>query len=311
MTARIALALLFIVPAVMAYPWPSTADRLLLGITVVAVVVLFAWWRGLFFTTIVGRRLAMWRRRNHSEGLHQSSAYTTVLLRVDPSAPVELPLRLIAGYVDRYGIRCDKVRITSRDVAGGRTTWIGLTLRATDNLDALRARSPRIPLCDTAEIAARRLADHLRENGWNVAIVDTAEAPAGASTGASAKEIWRGLRDASGYLAAYRVAVDDRFPDTLAEVRALLSPETWTALEITGTAADPGIAVVCALRSDDRPSAKPPVAGLTLLGGRQRPALNALNPLSAGRLETKPVPLHPDLLNGLHWRASRTATAAV
>jgi type VII secretion protein EccE len=137
------------------------------------------------------------------------------------------------------------------------------------------------------------------------------EAPAGASTGASAKEIWRGLRDASGYLAAYRVAVDDRLPDTLAEVRALPSPETWTALEITGTAADPGIAVVCALRSDDRPSAKPPVAGLTLLGGRQRPALNALNPLSAGRLETKPVPLHPDLLNGLHWRASRTATAAV
>jgi len=307
MTARIALALLFIVPAVMAYPWSSTADRWLLGVAVVAVVVLFAWWRGLFFTTIVGRRLAMWRRRNHSEGLHQSSAYTTVLLRVDPSVPVELPLRLIAGYVDRYGIRCDKMRITSRDVAGRRTTWIGLTLRATDNLDALRARSPRIPLRDTAEIAARRLADHLRETGWNVTIVDTAEAPAGAS----AKETWRGLRDASGYLAAYRVAVDDRLAGTLAGVWALPSPDSWTALEITGTAADPGITVVCAFRSDDRPRAKPPVAGLTLLGGRQRPALNALNPLSAARLEAKPVPLQPDLLNGLQWRASRTATAFV
>lgn len=307
MTARIALASLFIVPAVMAYPWPSTADRWLLGVAVVAVVVLFAWWRGLFLTTIVGRRLAMWRRRNHSEGLHQSSAYTTMLLRVDPSAPIELPLRVIAGYVDRYGIRCDKMRITSRDVAAGRTTWIGLTLRATDNLDALRARSPRIPLRDTAEVAARRLADHLREIGWNVTIVDTSEAPAGASV----KETWRGLRDASGYVTAYRVAVDDRLAGTLAEVWALPSPDTWTALEITGTATDPGITVVCVFRFGDRPSAKPPVAGLTLLRGRQRPALNALNPLSAGRLEAKPVPLHPDLLNGLQWRASRTTTAPV
>jgi type VII secretion protein EccE len=307
MTARIALALLVTVPAAMAYPWTSTADRWVLGVAVVAVVVLFAWWQGLFVTTVVGRRRAMWRRRNHSEGLHQSSAYTTVLLRLDPSAPGELPLRLIAGYVDRYGIRCDKVRITSRDVAGTRTTWIGLTLRATDNLDALRARSPRIPLRDTAEIAGRRLADHLRETGWNVAMVDTAGAPAGAS----GKETWRGLRDASGYVTAYRVAVDDRLAYTLAEVSALPSPETWIALEITGTAADPGVAVVCALRSDGRPSAKPPVAGLTLLRGRQRPALNALNPLSAGRLEAKPVPLHPELLNGLQWRVGRSATAPV
>ena len=60
MTARIALALLFIVPAAMAYPWPSPADRWLLGIAVVAVLVLFAWWRGLFFTTMVGRGWRCW-----------------------------------------------------------------------------------------------------------------------------------------------------------------------------------------------------------------------------------------------------------
>jgi Type VII secretion system ESX-1, transport TM domain B len=99
----------------------------------------------------------------------------------------------------------------------------------------------------------------------------------------------------------------------LHDTRMLVDPlRTQTrAVLVGGLMLITGLAVVCALRSDDRPSAKPPVAGLTLLGGRQRPALNALNPLSAGRLETKPVPLHPDLLNGLHWRASRTATAAV
>ena len=34
--ARITLALLFIIPAGMAYPWPSTRDRWLLGVAVVA-----------------------------------------------------------------------------------------------------------------------------------------------------------------------------------------------------------------------------------------------------------------------------------
>lgn len=157
-----------------------------------------AWWRGLFVTIIVARRLAMWLRRNHKDGAHQSSEYTTVLMRVDVQHSDELPLRLIAGYLDRYGIRCDKVRITNRVIDGLRTTWIGLTLGAADNLTALQARSQRIPLRDTAEVASRRLADHLREIGWNVSIVDTADAPARGS----AKETWRGLRDGSGYVAA-------------------------------------------------------------------------------------------------------------
>jgi type VII secretion protein EccE len=304
MTARIALASLFIIPAVMAYPWPSTADRWLLGVAVAAVVVLLAWWRGLFFTTMVGRRLAMLARRNRTEGLHHSSADTTVLLVLDPSGP-DMPPRLIAGYLDRYGIRCDKVRITSRDTAADRTTWISLTLRAVDNLAALRARSSRIPLRDTAEVAARRLADHLRENGWNAAIVDTAVPPAESS----AKETWRGLRDGSGYVTAYRVAVDDRLPETLAAVGSLPSPETWTAVEITGTATDPSISVMCTLRSEDKPGAGGPIRGLTLLPGRQRPAIEALNPLAVERLDAQPVPLPGDLLDKLQWQAGRAVKA--
>jgi type VII secretion protein EccE len=298
------LASLFIVPAVMAYPWPSTADRWLLAVAVAAVVVILAWWRGLFLTTMVGRRLAMLARRNRTEGLHHSSTDTTVLLALDPSGP-DLPLRLIAGYLDRYGIRCDKVRITSRDTADERTTWVGVTLRAADNLAALRARSSRIPLRDTAEVAARRLADHLRENGWNATIVDTAVPP----TGSSAKETWRGLRDESGYVTAYRVAIDDRLPETLSEVWSLPSPETWTAFEITGTATDPGIAVMCTVRSEEKPGPGGPIGGLTLLGGRQRPAIDALNPLAVERLDTQPVPLPGDLLDRLQWQAGRAVTA--
>jgi type VII secretion protein EccE len=98
--------------------------------------------------------MAMWARRNRTDDLHRSTTdTTTVLLRIDPSEPAVLPLRLIAGYLDRYGIRCDKVRITSRDTAGNRTTWVGLTLGAADNLAALRgprgfhcATPPKSPL---------------------------------------------------------------------------------------------------------------------------------------------------------------------
>jgi type VII secretion protein EccE len=267
MTARIALAALFIVPAVMAYPWPSTADRWLLGVAVVAVLVLFAWWRGSFVTNIVGRRLAMVLRRNQTNGAHQSSEYTTVLLRVEPD---ELPLSLIAGYLDRYGIRCHKIRITSRNLSGVRTTWVGITLGAADNLAALRARSPRIPLRDTAEVVGRRLAHDLREAGWDVALVDNAETPARPD----AKETWRGLCDASGYVAAYRVA-------SLDDVSGLSSSEIWMALEISGTATDLRVDRACAIRTTDKPG---PIAGATPLNGRHRRALDALSPMSVERL---------------------------
>jgi type VII secretion protein EccE len=193
-------------------------------------------------------------------------------LRVDAPNPSGLPVQLIAGYLDRYGIRCDKVRVTNRHVDGQTVTWIGLTVGAVDNLTALQARSPRIPLRDTAEVVARRLADHLREAGWHVTPVDEADTP----VPHDAKETWRGLRDSSGYIAAYRVAADD-----LDKVRALPSSETWTALEITGTATDPHFVGSCAIRTDKKPTA---VANATPLNGRHRRALDALGPLSVARL---------------------------
>jgi type VII secretion protein EccE len=307
MTARIALALLYIVPAVMAYPWPSTADRWVLGVAVAAVLVLFAWWRGQFLTTMLRRRLAMLRRRNRTDGGHRSSDYTTVVLRVDPSDRAALPLRLIADYFHRYGVRCDKVRVTSRDTAQSRVTWVGLTIGAADNLDALRARSPRIPLRDTAEVAARRLADHLREMGWNVAIVDSVVPP----TDAGAKETWRGMRDGSGYVTAYGLAVDNNLAERLAQVPALGSAETWTALEFTKVGGRAAVSAVCAVRSDDKPRAAVPIPGLTLLAGRQRPAIAALNPLSVERLEGKGVAFSAELLDQIHWPTARSASVPV
>ena len=279
MTVRITLALLFIVPAAMAYPWPSTRDRWILGAAVAAVIVIFAWWRGRFLTTTLGRRIAMLLRRNGG-GEYESPEYTTVLVRVDAPNPTELPLRLIAGYLDRYGIRCDKVRVTNRDVDGQRTTWVGLTLGAVDNLTALQARSSRIPLHDTAEVAARRLADHLREAGWTASIVDSAGAPAPSP----AKETWRGVRDDAGYVAAYDVKVDERLAETLAEIRSLSSHDTWAAIEFTGAASKPAVSVVCALRTGERPATAAPIPALTPLTGRHRAALTALNPLSKQRL---------------------------
>ena len=135
MTTRITLALLFIVAAGLSYPWPSSRDRWVLGIAVAAVVILFAWWRGAFLTTMVARRFAVWRR-NRSGGVRAPAAgsRTTALLRVEPeSASRHPPLPVITGYLDRYGLRADSVRITTRDAGTGRTTWIGLTIDAADN----------------------------------------------------------------------------------------------------------------------------------------------------------------------------------
>lgn len=164
MTIRLALTLLAIVAAAMAYPFDSTTDRWVLGVAVAVVVAVFARWGGLFLTTRLARHIAVWRR-NHSTPKLQPSNEATVLLRIDDPNAVGLSLPLVAGYVERFGVRCQKVRVTSRDQAGVRTTWISLTLNAADNLTALMARSPELPLLATTEVLGRRLADHLRETG--------------------------------------------------------------------------------------------------------------------------------------------------
>ena len=74
MTARLALALLFITAAALAYPYQDTTRQWVLGVSIAAVIALFAWWRGEFATTKLARRWAIWRG-NHG-GTRRSSGDT-------------------------------------------------------------------------------------------------------------------------------------------------------------------------------------------------------------------------------------------
>ncbi len=308
---RLTLALLAIVPAAMAYPWQTVTGRWLLGIAVVLSIVLFGWWRGQHFTTIVRRRVALLGARSGGGAHHlvaqdTADARTTAVLRVLPDSAGDLPLPVIASYLDRYGLRCEAARITSRDNAVGRTTWVGLTMSAAANLSALKARSARIPLRETAEITLRRLADHLRELGWQVS---TTEADVPDLLGPEAKEKWRAIQDGSqGFLAAYALPVDESLSETLtalADLPPSSAKEVWTTLTIT-----PGdrVSAACAIRTGELPGKSAPVSGLVSLGGRQRASLYAIAPDAVDVVTATTG--SADLLESVRWPAGRVAVDA-
>lgn len=286
---RITLVLLAVIPAVMAYPWNSSRSYWLLGTAVTVVVVLLGWWRGLHLTTILGRRLRMVRHRGNIAVRPESATTTTVLMNVRAAqgSSDQLPLLLIAGYLNRFGVRADKIRITNcsrgSDVSPSQT-WIALTISAGDNLDALLARSPRSPLHETAEVAARRLAAHLGELGWDATILKPNDIPR--LFGPEGSEAWRALqRQTPDFVAAYRIRVDDLFAETLEAVCAHAAGEKYIALELAGGGVDTTIAAACAFVEDAPPGATAPVAGLGNQHGNQRPALTALELSSTQRLE--------------------------
>ena len=71
----------------------------------------------------------------------------------------------------------------------------------------------------TAEVAARRLADHLREIGWEANTVGPDDVPRLVTP--KVRETWRALqRGDSDYVAAYRVNVDAALPETLEAIRS-------------------------------------------------------------------------------------------
>jgi type VII secretion protein EccE len=303
--------LLAVVPALMAYPWPSARDRWVLGVAVAALIVLLGWWRNLHFTTILRRRAAMLRHHRAAQTDRSAGAdvRSTTLLRVVPSAadPAVLPLPLIAGYLHRYGLRADTIRITSRDTrseteAPRRDTWIGLTLSATENLAALRARSPHIPLHETAEVAGRRLADHLRETGWEITSAGADDVPELFDT--TARERWCAIIDgATDYVAAYRVSIDDALPDTLARIWDYSAREIWTAVEISGTPDHGTLAAGCALRTEEPLAAGGTLPGLIPQHGYHRAALQALHPMSGRHLDGH-TDVNDDDIAALRWPAA-------
>ncbi len=305
-SGRITLAALAVAPAVMAYPWHTAAERWVLGVAVGVVFLLLTWWRGRYLSALLWRRLTMLRGRDEpgiAEPIHfcATDAKTTAALRIVDDTDDHLPLATISGYLERYGIRCEAVRVTSRDVAAGRTSWIGLTLSASANMAALQARSASVPLRETADVMVRRLADHLRELGWTVS---TADLDVPDLLGPQPRERWRAVQDgAHGYLAGYGIVVDETLDATLHRLWTLEAPEVWTALEITGTAACPELAVACAVRTDDVSGA--PVPNLLRQDGDQWSAVTALHPLSTERLAAPRVPA--ELVPTIGWPAGPVA----
>lgn len=278
---RLTVVLLAVVSAVLAYPWRSTNDQWVLGVAGVVALVSLLWWRGRYLTTVVGQRLRVLLRRKTIQAapadLHWAGAdaVATALVRVD-SRDRELPLGLLSGYLDRFGLRCDSVRVTTRNSQTEVTTWIGLTFSGARNLNALQARSAQIPLRQTTENAARRLISQLREIGWTATIADPDQVPDLVAEGA--RERWRSVTDVRGYLTTYGA----KTPEALAAVSSAGADETWTVVEIAGTSPLDRIRAGAAIRTESRPSA--PVPGLIPIPGRQARALAALHPLSGARL---------------------------
>lgn len=311
-TGRITLVLLAVVAAAPAFPWHSVRERWVLGVAIVAVIVLLARWRGLPVTTILYRRLAILRPNRGARRAEESvtDVRTTALLRVTPPLgdADSLPLPLIASYAQRYGLRADAIRVTSRDSTSEvgtreRETWIGVTLSAADNLAALQARSAQIPLHETAEVAARRLADHLRESGWTAAVANPDDVPSPFPR--PAKETWVGLsQGSSNYVAAYGVKVDTALPNTLAAIWSYPVREVWTAVEVSGSGDNQTLAVACAFRTDAKPAASGPLPGLISKSGIQRAALTALDPLSNQRLDGHVALPESLLLERLRWAST-------
>ncbi|MBS9535810.1 type VII secretion protein EccE [Mycobacterium sp. M1] len=301
----------------MAYPWPTPRDRWVLAVGVLVLIVLLGWWQGLHFTTMLRRRLAMSRS---GSGLHTGrgaadDTRATAVLRVAPSdgGPGALPVALVAGYLDRYGLRADAVRITSRDVRSGsdapaHDTWIGLTYSAAANLPALQARSSSIPLRQTVDVAARRLADQLREAGWDAVTVGADELPD--LIGPSAHETWGAVTDGpAGCVAVYQVGVDGALADNLNRIRSAEVPEAWTVLEIAGSDQRPTVAAACALRTATAPVGTAPLSGLVPEQGNHRSALVTLNPLSGRRIDGHTTLPAGDLA-ALRWPVAPVKAAA-
>jgi type VII secretion protein EccE len=109
--------------------------------------------------------------------------------------------------------------------------------------------------------------------------------------------------DPAGYVAAYRIPIDERLGERLAEVWSLATRETWTALEFGGTANVLTVAAMCAFRTDEAP-VKAPLAGFQAQRGQQRPLLMALDPRSIDLLEANAAPLSDGVLDHVQWQVS-------
>jgi type VII secretion protein EccE len=156
-------------------------------------------------------------------------------------------------------------------------------------------------LRETTQVAVRRLADHLREIGWEAGISGPGDVPQ--LLDPTGREKWRSVQCGSGYLAAYRISADETLPEILDAILSHPARETWTALEIAGaggSGARHTVAVACALLTDAPPPAAAPLPGLMPQRGNHRTALTALDLSSTQRLDGH-TRVPADLLTRLDW----------
>lgn len=298
--SRITVVVTAVVATAMTYPWEIGFERWVLGSAAVLVVVVLGQWRGLYLTTIARRRLRLLLRRAGKAVTHQavdqtdSDVVTTVILQMTEGRGF-LPLDVVVGYLDRFGIRAQAVRITSRDTAADRTTWIGLTISAAANLPALQARSSCVPLRGVAEATLRRLADELRGHGLTLT---TSEINVPDLVGAEMEECWRAVADGGrGFMAAYAISTRP-LPEVLDRVWLGRVGEMWTAVEITAR----GIASACAIRTERMPAAASTTKGLRSQRGIQAEALARLDPMSTKSLGVEVFPM--ESLETFRWSLS-------
>ncbi|WP_059015402.1 type VII secretion protein EccE [Mycobacterium sp. M26] len=263
---RLTVVIAAAITAGYAYPWQSGPDRWVLGVAAAVVAAALVRWRGRHLTTLLTERLRI-ALRGKRISVPNDPAATTVLLRIEDGEP---PTDLLTGYLERYGLRCESIRITTRSTPGRRAVWIGLRFSAAQNLAALQARSPQIPLHQTARNTGRRLIEQLAEQGVTATLVDSADVPDLVAD--DARERWRSVTDSRGHLTAYGDSAIDPVPHC---------SESWSVVEISGTPTHPRIRSALAIRTESTPVAIPGAVALT---GRQAAALAALHPLSGSRL---------------------------
>ena len=171
-------------------------------------------------------------------------------------------------------------------------------MSAAANLAALQARSTAIPLRHSTDVAARRLADELRERGWLVSGVDI-DVPD--LVGPRGKELWRAVADEPrGYVAAYSIA-GNTLAESLTGLWSKGFDEVWTAIEFSAR----GVAAACAIRTAEAPKGDAPVVGLTVRRGTQWQAVRALSPASTMSLDADLF--EPDEVAAVRWIANGVA----
>jgi type VII secretion protein EccE len=306
-----------------------------LALLTAAAVAALGWWRGQHWSSAVGRWLTMTMRNTRparlvapaDAGADTTAVRLTARLWPPPAIPARsgepppntlVPIRLLASYLERYGIICRTLQLisqtttpplsalranTSAYLTGAtpqqRSTWLTLALHAADNIAALQTRG--IGVADLATVTLRHISEALREKGWTATRIDPdAATPTFQPLAAARREWWTAAQYADGFRAIYTID-HNHLSQTLAELPTIAAIQTWTALTLSRNKHGPPTGVAqCALLTRERPRLDPPLPTLIPAAGRH---LSAAATLSARGTTTGPGGA-PICLDDIAWTAA-------